>query len=252
MSEANDKQYATPKNLEARFALHRRFATGEVDMFRSAWEHYPFAPNQAILEVGCGTGAFWKHPAAAIPDGATLLLTDKSEGMVAKTREVLADGPRATIEVADVMDLPYDDARFDGVIANFVLFAVPDADQALAQIARVLKPGGFLGMTNPGAGHMGQIDEAVGGLPIPAMPTGEELAAQLPAALDSPESIVIGDELVVTELDPLLAWLRSLPAPGDVIEARVRKLAAVAGPLIESQGAFHVDRRTSLTVARKR
>jgi SAM-dependent methyltransferase len=94
-----------------------------------------------ILEIGCGTGATFEHYAAA----ATVTATDYSEHMLPKARSA-ADAADASIELrqADAGALPFDDASFDAAVSTLVLCSVPDLDQALSELRRVLRPGGAL------------------------------------------------------------------------------------------------------------
>jgi ubiquinone/menaquinone biosynthesis C-methylase UbiE len=89
----------------------------------------------AVLEVG-GQGEF----AAALADvGIDVIAIDQSERMIALTA---ARGVRA--ERADVQRLPFNDCAFELVVANYMLYHVPDIPRALGEIARVLRPGGRL------------------------------------------------------------------------------------------------------------
>ena len=117
------------------------------------------AETTSILEVGCGTGVFATRLLAEHPN-ATLVATDQSARMVELTRERGIDA-----RVADVMDLPFDDASFDVVAAMWMLYHVPDLDGALAQVRRVLRPGGvFVAVTN-GDEHMAGLLREAGGDP---------------------------------------------------------------------------------------
>jgi ubiquinone/menaquinone biosynthesis C-methylase UbiE len=89
-----------------------------------------------VLEVGCGQGAF----AQRLRDrGFDVTATDQSAHMVELTE---ARGVRA--RRADVQSLPFGDQAFGVVAANYMLYHVPDLPRALAEIVRVLRPGGAL------------------------------------------------------------------------------------------------------------
>ena len=91
--------------------------------------------------------------AAALP-ACAYLATDASESMVAATA---ARGLHA--EVATIGSLPYPDASFDVVVAAWMLYHVPDLDAALAEVRRVLRPGGsFVAVTN-GDRHLARLLE---------------------------------------------------------------------------------------------
>ena len=140
MSHLNDaalvrEQYATEKNLQSRQALWREMSGG--DPLVTLWDAIVACKPRNVLEVGGGEGKL----AARVRDelGADVTLVDLSPRMV----EVAAErGVRA--QVADVQDLPFENASFDTVLASWMLYHVPDLDRGLAEIARVLESGGKL------------------------------------------------------------------------------------------------------------
>lgn len=94
-----------------------------------------------VLEIGCGNGANFQHYAAS----ATVTATDYSEHMLKQAQQAAEDAA-ATIEVqpADAMQLPFEDGSFDAAVSSLVLCSVPDQARALAELRRVLRPGGEL------------------------------------------------------------------------------------------------------------
>jgi SAM-dependent methyltransferase len=96
--------------------------------------------GRRILDAGCGSGPI----SAALRDrGAILTGFDASAGMVELARQRL--GPDADLHVADLASpLPYPDGAFDDVIACLVLHYLQDWTAPLAELRRVLKPGGRL------------------------------------------------------------------------------------------------------------
>jgi ubiquinone/menaquinone biosynthesis C-methylase UbiE len=99
-------------------------------------------PYDTALELGCGTGFFLLNLklAGVLDDGH---VTDLSPGMVEVAKK---NGSSLGFElegrVADAETLPYDDDTFDLVIGHAVLHHIPDLDQAMREVLRVLKPGG--------------------------------------------------------------------------------------------------------------
>ena len=95
-----------------------------------------------VLDVGCGDGAY---ALAAARQGAHVVGVDASLPMIEAAR---ARAHEAELDVefrlADAAALPFEDGRFDGVLAVTVLCFVPDAAAALREMARVLAPGGRL------------------------------------------------------------------------------------------------------------
>lgn len=96
----------------------------------------------ATLELGAGTGLNLRH----YPDAVTeLVLTEPDYHMARRLRSRVAEAGRP-VEVVEATAerLPLEDARFDTAVVTLVLCTVKEPAQALAEIARVLKPGGRL------------------------------------------------------------------------------------------------------------
>ena len=92
------------------------------------------------LDVGCGTGVL-SEAILTSESPQEVRGIDSSEPFVAYARSRVTDA-RARFEVANAMSLPFDAARFDAAASGLVLNFVPDAGVAVAEIARVLRPGG--------------------------------------------------------------------------------------------------------------
>jgi SAM-dependent methyltransferase len=98
-------------------------------------------PGQKVLDVCCGTGLVAMR---ALARGAEVVGIDISAEMVAAAN---AKRLQATFRVGDAEALPFADAAFDRVICNFGLFHCADPDRAIAETARVLRPGGRYAFT---------------------------------------------------------------------------------------------------------
>jgi ubiquinone/menaquinone biosynthesis C-methylase UbiE len=93
-----------------------------------------------VLEIGAGTGLNLPY----FPDAVTeLVLTEPSPHMVRRLRANLA-GREARIVDAPAESLPFDDGAFDTVVTTLVLCSVEDPERAIAELQRVLAPGGKL------------------------------------------------------------------------------------------------------------
>ncbi len=98
------------------------------------------ATGRRILDAGCGSGPLF---AALGEQGAVVTGIDQSAEMLAHARRRLGDG--ADLRVADLAGpLPFADGEFDDVVASLVLHYLRDWDPVLAELRRVLKPGGRL------------------------------------------------------------------------------------------------------------
>ncbi len=99
-------------------------------------------PSQTFLDVGTSTGNY----ARAIAErGATVTAIDISKPMLIQAQKLTAQ-PNISFEQVNVEALPYADSSFDGVVVGASLNEFFDTDKALAEMARVLKPGGKLFM----------------------------------------------------------------------------------------------------------
>ncbi|WP_028933392.1 class I SAM-dependent methyltransferase [Pseudonocardia spinosispora] len=98
------------------------------------------AARGRTLEIGAGTGLNLPHYPSDVDE---LLLTEPSPAMASSLhRRVSGVGRPATVLTVPATELPVEDSSVDTVVSTLVLCTVPDASAALAEIARVLRPGG--------------------------------------------------------------------------------------------------------------
>jgi SAM-dependent methyltransferase len=94
------------------------------------------------LDVGCGNGAFTEMLLArCAPERVTGI--DPSEGQLAYARSRLAP-PRAQFRQGDAMAVPFADDAFDAAVMPLVIFFVPEPAQGVAEMVRVVRPGGIV------------------------------------------------------------------------------------------------------------
>lgn len=97
-----------------------------------------------VVEVGAGTGANLAHYPAAVE---RLVLTEPEPAMLSQLRARLGDvhpDVEVTVHRAAASSLPLADGEADAVVSTLVLCSVPDPEATLAEIRRVLRPGGRL------------------------------------------------------------------------------------------------------------
>ncbi len=99
------------------------------------------AEGMSVLDVGCGPGYV---SAAASERGATAIGVDFSREMVGIAKRMF---PQIKFREGDAQNLAFPDQTFDRVVANFALLHLASPEQACAEAARVLKPGGRFGFT---------------------------------------------------------------------------------------------------------
>jgi ubiquinone/menaquinone biosynthesis C-methylase UbiE len=129
-------EFASEERLETRNAIYRQLIEG-VNAEDIVFDAVREAAPARLLEVGVGAGAMAERIAKEL--GVDVVGLDASQRMVDLTRE---RGLEAV--VGDVQSLPFEDGEFDCVVAGWIYYHVPDRDRAIAESARVLRPGGRL------------------------------------------------------------------------------------------------------------
>lgn len=251
------QQYRDPANLLARVALHKHFSTNPEGVPRWFLRQLHLPEDARVLEVGCGPGGYWLEAADLIPPSWRITLSDFSPGMVAQARERVAALDRSfTVVQADAQDLPFPNSSFDAVIANFMLYHVPDRPRALAEIHRVLAAGGRLYAMTNGRKHMREYLDLVNRA-APGLLRGEESdfslengAAQFAPWFDQIELIRYPNTLLVTEAEPLLAYTRSQAAGLTADQERALRKGIEAE--LAARGAVTVTPDAGLFTAIKR
>jgi SAM-dependent methyltransferase len=107
-----------------------------------AWLDVP--PQRRWLDVGCGTGAL-TQTVLAVADPATVTGIDASAGYVAYARGQV-DDPRADFRTGNAQALPFEPASFDAAVSGLMLNFLPRPERGVAEIARVTRPGGVVGV----------------------------------------------------------------------------------------------------------
>jgi ubiquinone/menaquinone biosynthesis C-methylase UbiE len=244
-------QYANASNLNDRIQLHVRFSTNTYDWHKWVFDQLKLGPQSHVLEVGCGPGQLWVQNRDRIPAGWQVTLSDFSPGMLEEARQNLAGIHPFAFEVADIQALPFADAGFDAVIANHMLYHVPDRPTAYAQIKRVLRPAGrFYAATN-GETHLQELHELVQQFDPSIglwnrmefrLEQGEQELAPWFAhvALHRYESA-----LVVTEAEPLVAFIASM-AGAALADDRRAAFARLVEQRLAADGAIHITKDTGL------
>src|SRR5262245_8237900 len=139
------KAYATDEAYATRKRTHDMYSIPKIDFPEWVLDRVAWRGDEIVLDIGAGPGSYFDVLTARIPDGR-LIAGDLSFGMVQKASQ----HPKADMLLnGDAQTLPFPAGVFDVVLANHMLFHVPDIDKALFEIHRVLKPDGtVLAATN--------------------------------------------------------------------------------------------------------
>jgi SAM-dependent methyltransferase len=147
------REYASEAGLRARWSVYEG---GEgPNPWELAFGAVAASEPSRVLEVGCGWGEFAARVARDV--GADVVAVDISPRMAELARERGVDA-----RVGDVQDLPFAEASFDCVAANWMLYHVPNLARGLGEIARVLRPDGRLVAATNGLRHLGEMWALVG------------------------------------------------------------------------------------------
>jgi SAM-dependent methyltransferase len=254
------EQYRTAANLEARIRFHDRFRVNPYGWHPWVFDRLDLPPACRILEVGCGAGSLWQENLPRLPAGWEITLADLSPGMLARARRNLRTGARPfRFAALDVRDLPIPDARLDAVIANHMLYHVPDRPRALAEIRRVLGPRGRIYAATGGRDQFHELIDLVHrfdpgivlwegrGPDSFLLETGHAQLAPWFAEISLQR---YDDALVVTEVEPLVAYVASKVALSEERQAGLARFAA--GELRRLGGSLRITKEYGLFQAVRR
>jgi ubiquinone/menaquinone biosynthesis C-methylase UbiE len=251
------EQYRNSSNLSARQRIYR-FARCSGSWHRWVFDHLRDLTGSAqILELGCGNAALWRENLDRIPGRWNVTLSDLSAGMLADARASLGDGScDFRFARVDAQAIPFADQAFDAVVANHMLYHVPDRARAMDEIARVLKSGAPLVAATNGDRHMrevmGLIDRFAAhnsGITRPSILF--TLEAGRDELLKHFHDVTVerrAGELAVTDPQAVVDYVLSIDRAGDSID--IAALRAAVDREIHRAGAFRVTTCTGLFIAR--
>lgn len=141
-SDTVKEQYKNSANLNTRISIHSKYSTNKMGFGNWIVSNYEIKKGMRILELGCGTGDMWKEHIELLDIASELVLTDFSSGMLQSAKEMLGENEHISYEIVDIQNIPYEDNSFDIVIANMMLYHVPEIHKGLTEVRRVLKENG--------------------------------------------------------------------------------------------------------------
>ena len=260
MAQLTDKtvlagQYGTADRLNTRISIHAKYSVNKQGFGNWITEHYRFPDRASVLELGCGTGDMWKGKGELIRRCDQLILSDFSDGMLEKAKETLKEETGIGYRVIDIQDIPYPNGSFDAVIANMMLYHVPDLSKGLSEVRRVLKEGGtFCCATYGENGMMEYIGSLFSGYDIETMvntgftlQNGQEKLAPYFTEITKD---LYEDALLVTDVEDLVDYIFSLSGMTDLRKLPRETVRSVLTQHM-SGGVLRVPKEYGMFIARR-
>ena len=214
-AEAVRTQYSTSNGLNTRIAFHDMYSTNKYGYGNWILSNYEISEGAKVLEVGCGTANIWVGHDDLIAKCELLTLTDMSKGMLSTARENIGERKNVAYALADIQDIPFEDDSFDAVIANSMLYHVPNIECGIREVRRVLRNEGVFYCATYGENNFTDVladwFELDGESFRPnhnfTMQNGEQ---KLKEVFTNVEANFYEDSLHITNIEDLTDYLRSL------------------------------------------
>ena len=214
-SDEVKEQYRTSKGLDIRISFHEKYSTNKQGYGNWIVSNYEIDDGMTVLELGCGTGSIWMGRDDILGLFGRLVLTDLSDGMLKTAHENLGNRNNIEYQVADIQELPFEDNSFDMVVANSMLYHVPDINKGINEVRRVLKDEGRFYCATLGENNF--VEQLAEWFRLSGesfnpnhnftMQNGEQ---KLRIAFSNIDTRFYKDSLHVTDIDDLVNYLRSL------------------------------------------
>ena len=252
-SETVKRQYHTADKLSTRISIHSKYSTNKQGFGNWIVSHYEIREGMSVLELGCGTGEMWAGWDEIIGRCGRLVLSDLSEGMLDKAKETLSGLGGIEYRVIDIQDIPFPDRTFDAVIANMMLYHVPDLPKGLREVRRVLKQdGAFYCATYGENGMMAYIYGLFADHQVRyqvndnfTLQNGEE---KLKAFFPDVRRFLYEDSLEVTRAEDMVDYICSLTGMSDLQKIPREEVRAVLERNMRD-GVLHVPKEYGIFIA---
>jgi ubiquinone/menaquinone biosynthesis C-methylase UbiE len=255
-AKAVKEQYSNSKNLNTRMSIHEKYSVNQLGFGNWMYQQYEFHDNMRILELGCGTGELWANRIDHLHPGTSVILSDFSEGMVEIVRNKFSFHSSVSFEQINIEAIPYEAETFDMVIANMMLYHVPDLQQGLREVKRVLKTGGtFCCATFGENGIQGYLTRTLGGYGIKidingsfTLQNGADILKKHFTEVNRRDYI---DALEVTVTEDLLDYLYSMASIGNLGNVTREELYRCFEASKDEKGMIHIPKEYGMFVCRK-
>src|SRR5258707_8629748 len=132
--------YANDELLKVRQRTHELYSFPQLNFKEWVLDRIAWRGDERVLDIGAGPGSYFTLTRGRIPKGQ-LVAGDLSLGMA---RQAVENPDAGTVLNFDAQTLPFSDGAFDVILANHMLYHVPDLDATLVEFRRVLRPNGCM------------------------------------------------------------------------------------------------------------
>lgn len=251
------EQYENASNLRARIRIHELFSTNKQGWMNWFFKQLKLPKNVSILELGCGDGSLWRKNFYSIPKDWDITLTDFSQGMLEDAKNNLGlKAKRFKFNIADVQDIPFPDNSFDVIIANHMLYHVPNMEKAFSEMKRVLKSNGYFYASTVGKNHMKEMREILTRFNSNSITTESwnlTESFQLENGLEQVskwfKKVTLKryeDSLILNDPAPLIDYIFSMPGNTKEIfdEDKLQQLIAFLENEVDKNGVIYITKDT--------
>jgi ubiquinone/menaquinone biosynthesis C-methylase UbiE len=260
IQEYAEQQYSTPSFLIDRLNLWS-YGSNPVPLQKWIFSKLQLQGNKRILELGCGTGQLWFENQNEIPPTCTFILSDFSQEMVESAKKNLKSLTFSKkFEIIDAAEsIPYEDQTFDLVLGCHMLYHVPNIQQTLESIHRVLKSGGFFITTTVSQRHIFELTEFLLQFNLQDKKNifsdfhnenGLEVLQPYFAEIEFYEYI---NNVIIRSINPLMRYISSMYPQETYPDFEQKKgdIRKAIQDILNQKSVFHISGITGLFKARK-
>ena len=258
------QQYGDDRNLAARQSIYA-FQSPRLNLHASSIDLAQLAGDESVLDVGCGNGRYLAELRTRGHRGF-VCGADLSDGMLRSARPAAGADP---LLVSDAQSLPFASESFDVALMMHMLYHVPDRPKALAEIRRVVRPGGAVLVLTNSSSHFRELDELL--IECAAATVGasrvrdrtsltrfkiEDGGAELEPIFSDVNLHRFSSELVVDVAEPIVDYARSMGMfvidrdGGGELDEIVAELERRLAAKIAADGAFRITTACGCFVCR--
>lgn len=259
--ELRREQYKDSAKLDSRIDFFTRYGDPNFDWYSWKFQQLDLEENSIVLEVGSGPGDLWIQNLNKCRSDWVVILSDFSTGMINQACEALNNNSIFYFTCLDIQDIPFPNNTFDAVIADHMLYHVPDRELAIGELARVLKPGGRLHASTNGEDCLKELflatehvcpelhsdAPAFGGFTLER--AGPEFASVF-SMIDIKTPPERGT-LDLPDAQPAVDFMTSMAVFREALSGKEAALAEQIQAIIDREGMFHITLSRGLFIASK-